>query len=282
MRVILHLSDLHFGRLDEAILPALHADILVLRPDLIAVSGDLTQRARRRQFGAARDFLRSLPFPRIVVPGNHDVPLYNVIARGTRPLARFRRYIGEDLNPFFADEEIAVAGINTARALTVKNGRINRRQVVEACTQLQATAPGAIRIVVTHHPFDLPEVGRAHDLVGRSGMAMAGFAGCRVDLFLSGHLHTSRIGHSAQRYKIAGYSALIVQAGTATSTRRRGEANAYNLIRIEGPRIAVDCAVWDHERGQFAVATTQEFRRGLDGWAAEEAASGDEREKRRA
>jgi 3',5'-cyclic AMP phosphodiesterase CpdA len=282
LRLIVHLSDLHFGRLDEAILPALGADILALRPDLIAVSGDLTQRARRRQFGAARDFLAALPFPRIVVPGNHDVPLYNVIARGTWPLARYRRYFGEALNPFFADGEIAVAGINTARALTFKNGRINRRQVAAACGQLQAAAPEATRIVVTHHPFDLPEGGRANDLVGRSGMAMAGFAGCRVDLFLSGHLHGSRIGHSAARYRIAGYSALIVQAGTATSTRRRGEANAFNVIRIGDQRIAVDCVAWNPVLAHFAVATRQEFRHGRDGWMAAPAAGEETRERRRA
>jgi 3',5'-cyclic AMP phosphodiesterase CpdA len=269
LRVIAHLSDLHFGRVDEAILPVLRADMLQLRPNLIAVSGDLTQRARRRQFRAAREFLDTLPFARIVVPGNHDVPLYNVLARGLRPLSRYRRYFGPDLNPFFADGEIAVAGVNTARALTFKDGRVNRRQVAAACARLQAAGPAPIRVVVTHHPFDLPEAGRARDLVGRAGMAMDGFAGCRVELFLSGHLHASRVGQSAARYRIAGYSALIVQAGTATSTRRRHEANAYNVIRIDGPRIEVDCLVFEPALGAFAVASTQAFRRGPAGWTAQ-------------
>jgi 3',5'-cyclic AMP phosphodiesterase CpdA len=86
-------------------------------------------------------------------------------------------------------------------------------------------------------------------------MAMTGFAGCHVDFFLSGHLHTTYVGHSATRYKVAGYSALIIQAGTATSTRRRGEANAYNIIRNARPRVSVECVAWNPDLGEFAIST---------------------------
>src|SRR5213593_2266921 len=129
MRTLVHLSDLHFGRVDEQIIEPLISAVTQINPDLVAVSGDLTQRARSQQFREARAFLDALPQPQIVVPGNHDVPLHNVFSRFLQPLAKYRRYISEDLQPFFQDEEIAVLGVNTARSLTLKGGRINEEQV---------------------------------------------------------------------------------------------------------------------------------------------------------
>ena len=126
-----------------------------INPDLVAVSGDLTQRARSHQFKEARAFLDRLPKPQIVVPGNHDVPLHNVFARFVQPLRKYRRYITDDLRPFYHDEEIAVLGVNTARSLTIKGGRINEEQVAWMRERLFACDPGTVKAVVTHHPFDL-------------------------------------------------------------------------------------------------------------------------------
>ncbi len=267
MRTLAHISDLHFGRLDPAVLPALRCRVHEAGPDVVVVSGDLTQRASRREFAAARHFLDSLPSPQIVVPGNHDVPLYDVASRWLRPLANYRRYISADLEPFFADAEIAILGINTARSLVIKNGRINRLQVARGCARLEASGKDRTRIVVIHHPFDLPAGQDRRGLVGRADMAMAGFARCGVDMVLSGHLHVSRRSASAVRYRIAGYSALLVQAGTATSSRRRGELNAYNVIRIERRAIAIETLIWDGELGDFVVAETERFQRGPEGWS---------------
>ncbi len=266
MRTIAHLSDLHFGRLDRATLPALIAALEAAEPDVVVVSGDLTQRARRREFQDARKFLENLPLPQIVVPGNHDVPLYNVVARTLRPLRRYQRYISDDLEPFYADDEIAVQGVNTARSLTFKNGRINRRQVVDSCSRLGRCGVGVTRIIVTHHPFDVPDAGPDHGLVGRARMAMAAFARCEVDLILSGHLHVSLISDCSARYQVCGRSLLVVQAGTATSTRRRGEVNSWNIIRIDGPHVSVECRSWNSRRGSYGVAVTDELRRTPDGW----------------
>src|SRR5215213_12041328 len=105
MRTLVHISDLHFGRLDPRTVPALRDAILASRPDILVVSGDLTQRARNAQFASARRFLDSLPVPRVVVPGNHDVPLYNLMARWLWPLAAYRRHIEDDIEPFYADGE---------------------------------------------------------------------------------------------------------------------------------------------------------------------------------
>ena len=104
-------------------------------------------------------------------------------------------------------------------------------------------------------------------MVGRADMAMAGFAGCRVDMILSGHMHVSHRSASATRYRIAGYSALMVQAGTATSSRRRGELNSYNIIRIARPRITVETMTWDSAQAGFALAGSEEFRLTPEGWS---------------
>ena len=265
MRTLVHLSDLHFGRTDAAILRPLAARVAAIGPDVVVVSGDLTQRARAAEFRQARAFLDRLPTPQIVVPGNHDVPLYRVWERFLQPMRNYRRHIGRELEPAFVDGEIAVVGINTARSLTFKNGRINAAQVDALRRRLEALDPALVKVVVTHHPFDLPVRTERAELVGRAGMAITAFARCGVDLLLAGHFHTSRAGDTGDRYELPGYAALAVQAGTATSTRGRGEANAFNVLRLEPGRIAVERHEWDAAREDFELAQTDRFRRAAGG-----------------
>jgi 3',5'-cyclic AMP phosphodiesterase CpdA len=269
MRTLVHLSDIHFGRVDETILPPLIAQIHEIHPDVVAVSGDLTQRARVREFHEARAFLRALPEPQIVVAGNHDVPLHNVYARFRYALDAYRQYIAEDLEPFYADPEIAIAGSNTARSLTWKGGRISQAQVTRISERLCSLGPHITKILVTHHPFDLPENYKAHSLVGRAAMAMERLLSCGVDLLLAGHMHQSHTGHTALRYKIAGRSAIFVQAGTL-SMRGRGEANAFNVVRIEDHVIEVRRMSWRPERGGFMETSREAFQRSPEGWARTE------------
>jgi 3',5'-cyclic AMP phosphodiesterase CpdA len=259
MRTIVHLSDLHFGRIDPAVVEALAAAVPSLRPDLVAISGDLTQRAREPEFRQASAFLRRLPQPQIVVPGNHDVPLDNLVKRFLEPLTLYRRYIANDLEPFFADNEMAVAGVNTARSLTWKGGRINAGQVLRTFEKLCVLDERMIKIVVTHHPFDLSAAHSRRKLVGRAPMAMARFSQCGADVFLAGHMHQSYTGHTAARYRIAGYAALVVQAGTATSTRGRGERNSFNVLRLAYPRVTVDRYTWAGR--DFARSASETFER---------------------
>lgn len=266
MRTIVHLSDLHFGRVDTRLIEPLIKSISGISPNLIAVSGDLTQRARSHQFLEARAFLDRLPEPQIVVPGNHDVPLHNIYARFVGRLAKYRRYITDDLQPVYADEEMIVVGVNTARSLTFKGGRINELQVAGLRDKLCARGDDIIKAIVMHHPFDLPEAHDERDLVGRAQMAMATLADCGADLFLAGHLHISHTGHTAKRYNIAGHSALVVQAGTATSTRGRGEANSFNVVRLDGARISVERFEWQPPTEFFAVAGEEKFARSSGGW----------------
>jgi 3',5'-cyclic AMP phosphodiesterase CpdA len=266
MRTIVHLSDLHFGRIDYALLEPVVATVTELKPDVVVVSGDLTQRARSHQFKEAREFLDKLPSPQIIVPGNHDVPLHNVFARFLQPLDKYREHITDDLLPFHADEEMAILGINTARSLTIKDGRINEEQIEAIRERLCPYPDDVVKIIVTHHPFDLPEGHREDELVDRAQLAMEAIAKCGADVLLAGHLHLSHTGHSSARYKIAGHSALVVSAGTATSTRGRGETNSFNVLRLKHPFINVERLSWQPERGAFATSSTEHFRHSSDGW----------------
>jgi 3',5'-cyclic AMP phosphodiesterase CpdA len=261
-----HLSDLHFGRTDAALLDPLAKIVRSLAPDLIAVSGDLTQRARTWQFKAARTFLDRLPMPQVIVPGNHDIPLYDVIARFTRPLARYRRYITDDLEPWFIDGEIAVLGINTARSLTFKHGRINETQIDRVQKRLRLLPNSVTKVLVTHHPFDLPAGYDSGELVGRAALAREMLSACECDLLLAGHLHLGAAAEGSMRRVALAYEPIIVQAGTATSTRGRGESNSFNVIAIEPPHIEIRRYSWQAAAGAFDSTGSEHFERTVAGW----------------
>ena len=265
MRTILHLSDLHFGRVNPALLGPLMRTVEEVGPDLIAISGDRTQRARSYQFQQARSFLDALPKPQIVVPGNHDIPLHNLFARFFEPLTKYKRYITDEMQPVYQDEEMIIIGVNTARSSVFKGGRINQSQVTRLREKFCTFGKEVVKAVVTHHPFDLPDGHSERDLVGRARMAMTSLAECGADLFLAGHLHISHTGHT-KRYKIHGHSALVVQAGTATSTRERGEANSFNVLKIAYPEITVEKFHWNPVTASFAVATHEGFKQIDEGW----------------
>ena len=268
MRTIVHLSDLHFGRLDQRIIEPLLDRITSIEPNLIAISGDLTQRARRGQFQQASAFLTRLPFPKLIVPGNHDVPLFNVVARLINPFGGYRRWIGTDLEPTYTDDEVAVIGLNSARGMVMGGrGRLNLPQIEAAVERLRPLAAAPIKVIVTHHPFDLPEGFPAGNLVGRASIAMQRFAVVGADLFLAGHLHVSHVGHTADRYNIAGHSALVVQAGTL-STRGRGELNTFNVLRIARPEMTVERYSWQTDSRAFDQSFAGTFRHTVDGWTA--------------
>lgn len=266
MRTLLHVSDLHFGRVNSRLVEPLLTLAHELAPDLVVVSGDFTQRARVREYKAARAFLERLPQPWLVVPGNHDIPLWDVIRRFVSPLGRYRRYITDDLAPFYGDDEIAVLGINTARSFTRKYGRINARQIAHAGAVFAEVKEKVVKIVVTHHPFDLPP-GSHSRLVGRSAMAMRGLATAGVDLILSGHLHLQHTGLTAKRYRIAGFSALVAQTGTTISTRGRGEANSFNVVRVESDAITIEPHLWAPGSGGFVAQASDRFVRKATEWA---------------
>ena len=241
MRTVAHLSDLHFGRHDPAIAEALLASLDENRPDLVVVSGDLTQRARRSEFAKARKFLDSIVAPKLVIPGNHDVPLYDLIGRVLTPFRHYESHIAPigPVSSFHADDEIAVLALNTARRLTRKNGRVSWEQMDEIRRVFSAAPRHCLKILATHHPLGEPEGGFGLELVHRSRPALIAIAEAGVNVLLSGHHHRASSGAISIGAR-AGHSILVAHAGTAISTRTRGsETNTYNLIRIEPDLVGI-------------------------------------------
>lgn len=266
MRTLVHLSDLHFGRVDPVVVDAVRDAVTAIGPDLVAVSGDFTQRARSRQFSEARAFLESLPTPQLIVPGNHDVPMHNVFARFFRPLGGYRAHMTDDLQPHYSDSELVVIGTDTTRSFTVGGGGIRRRELRRIRDLLQKADRSAVTVLVAHHPFDEPHAGAAFGRARPGPEAVEQLACDGIDVFLTGHLHVTFAGPTAKRYNVAGRSAIIVEAGTATSTRVRGEPNAFNVLRIERQTIVVEHVVWDAASGAFAKGDVQRFAHAPDGW----------------
>ena len=236
MRTVAHLSDLHFGRVEPAVVEALRRRLSALGPDLVVVSGDLTQRARARQFREARAFLDSLPGPQVVIPGNHDVPLFNVVARFVSPLGGYQRIVSDEVEPGFVDEEIAVLGVNTARSFVLKGGRVSAAQIERVRREFSGLGGERTKILVAHH--------------GSKALQE-----CGADVVVSGHAHRTRVE--------AG-SALTIEAGTATSSRTREEPNAFNLLRIRPGRIKIEH--YALRGGNFLRAGAASFSREGGGW----------------
>ncbi|WP_332811123.1 metallophosphoesterase family protein [Sphingomonas sp.] len=262
MATIAHLSDVHFGHHDPQLVASIEALLADKKPDLIAISGDLTQRARVRQFRLACEFLdrlRQQGHQLLVVPGNHDVPLYDIFRRFARPLHRYRRFIGEDLCPYWENGELAVLGINTARSLTLKHGSVSREQM-ERIRDEFARAGDRLRVLVTHHPLlamPLDDDNGPTRVAKRSNDALLAAAEAGVDLLLAGHFHRTFSKSARDMVDNVG-PALIVQAGTATSTRLRGgEQQSFNWI--EAHKDGIDLTVYAWQGEAFAPGRPARF-----------------------
>ncbi len=258
-RRILHISDLHFGRDRPELLRPLIDTINGLTPDLVAISGDFTQRARLGQYRAARAFLTKLNAPWLAVPGNHDTPLDNLIVRFLTPWRRYRHYIHPDLEPVWRDAEIVVIGVNTVNRWSWQRGRIGGRTLRRIAAEL-GEVKTRTRIAMLHHPLEHgPEVDKR--LMRGADAALSALERSGVDIVLSGHLHT---WHARPFVDRAGV--LFVQAGTGLSTRTRGEPNDFNLLTIEDD--TVEIAQWTAGDGEtvFIEARRARFRRSQDSW----------------
>jgi 3',5'-cyclic AMP phosphodiesterase CpdA len=249
MARLIHLSDLHFGAHDDRLVAAVEARIHDEKPDLVVVSGDFTQRARTAQFEQACAFLtrlRDAGHEVLGVPGNHDIPLYDVLRRFLSPLTRYRRYIDDSLCPFHQLPTAAVLGINTARSLTFKDGKINDEQIAfirDTFSRVDAAIP---RILVTHHPiFALPTGDGVGEPVKNQDEVLEMIGEIGVDLLLAGHNHRASHQDSAD-FVTKSTGALVIQAGTATSTRVRGEHQSFNRIIVNGENVEVTLVGWHH------------------------------------
>ena len=274
MRTIAHLSDIHFGKTDPAVVEAIVADLCAHKPDVLVVSGDLTQRARSHEYAAAADFLHRLPTPLIVIPGNHDIPKFNLLARFFWPLRNYRRFITTDLFPAYHDDQISVVGLNSARSFTHKSGWLSREQIDRAAAMFADAKPGAFKVLVTHHPFIPPPRRPRADVIRRGKSYLPMLANAGVDLLLAGHLHLAYHDDLRSHYKASRASVLSVQAGTATSTRRRGEPNAYNWISVSPNLCTVGVRSWSHDA--FGESLVTRYARSDGVWQAQKQVPVDE------
>lgn len=228
MTRILHLSDPHFGTEQAAVPNAILRLAEAETPDLILLSGDITQRARRGQFNAACQFVRQLPAPVLVVPGNHDIPLFNLLARWLRPYGNYRRVFGDNLEPQFENEQLLVIGLNTTRPGRHKNGEVSDGQIARVAERLDRARPGQLRIVMQHHPVRAIEDTDLSNLLIGHDIAVPTWVDAGLDLLLAGHIHLPYVRPLTGR---SGRTAWTAQAGTALSQRVRGDApNSLNLI----------------------------------------------------
>ncbi|HZY68625.1 MAG TPA: metallophosphoesterase [Devosia sp.] len=256
-----HLSDLHFGKHDEALAATLAPELLAQELDVVVISGDFTQRGTEEEFQVARKFIDSLNTRVFAVPGNHDVPQANFLRRMIAPYAHYRKYIDPDLEPFLEVGGVALAGIRTSRRfsldLNLSNGFIDKGQLRALERRLSEGSPDAVRVVVAHHPLLYPETGepKRQRRVRRADRALQSFSQLGIRLVLSGHFHLSYVRKHEQPGTVTegapdglrratAAPILIAQTSSTTSTRLRGHPNAYNLIKIEGTEIEIDVREW--------------------------------------
>ncbi len=256
MSVLLQVSDPHFGTEQPAVAEALNALAHQQRPDLVVLSGDITQRARPAQFRAARAFAERLGAPLLAVPGNHDIPLFDLWTRLRRPYARYSAVFGTDLQPVHRSPELLVVGVNTTRAWRHKDGEISPLQVARVASLMEGAAAGQLRVVVVHQPIavtrddDLPNRLHGHDA------ALRRWAAAGADLVMGGHIHLPYV--MALQGLVRPMWA--VQAGTALSTRTRpGAPNSVNVLRWGQGSTSGRCQIeqWDFTAESRAFVLAQ-------------------------
>ncbi len=231
MSLLLQISDTHFGTEQPHVVEALVTLAAQQRPDVVVLSGDITQRARPVQFRAARAFVDRLGAPVLAIPGNHDIALFDLWARLTCPYARYAAAFGAELEPVHASQDLLIVGVNTTRAWRHKNGEVSASQIDRVAKLLTAASPRQLRVVVVHQPAAVPRAKDRPNLLRGHVLAQRVWSAAGADLVMGGHIHlpyTLALHGLARRM-------WVVQAGTAVSSRTRPEApNSVNLVRWVG------------------------------------------------
>jgi 3',5'-cyclic AMP phosphodiesterase CpdA len=255
MSVLLQISDTHFGTEQQPVVEALVRLSSQQRPDLIVLSGDITQRARKVQFDAARAFVDRLNVPVLAIPGNHDIPLFDLWTRLRQPYARYSAAFGEVLEPTHASNDLLVVCVNTTRWYRHKNGEVSRQQIDRVAQRLTQASAEQLRVVVVHQPFAVKHAADSHDLLRDRAEAIRRWAIAGVDLLMGGHIHLPYV----MPVPNAARPVWVGQAGTAVSSRvRSGVPNSVNIIRCGQDAPGGRCVVeqWDYagEAQAFACA----------------------------
>jgi len=269
MTLLLQISDPHFGTEQPLVVEALLRLANTLQPDLVVMSGDITQRARRAQFSAARAFVGTFgATPFVVVPGNHDIPLYNLFARVAHPYANYRRVFGDDLEPVFESAELLVIGVNTTRAYRRKDGEVSVQQVERVARRLDHATARQLRVVVTHQPVVAARANDIRNLLHGREHAIERWSQAGVDLILSGHIHLPYVAPLHVAYKDLPRQMWAVQAGTSLSSRVRGTVpNSVNVIDYDASNTDARRAIvarWDFDQASASFEPNMQHELDLD------------------
>ncbi|WP_417723588.1 metallophosphoesterase family protein [Salipiger sp.] len=264
MKRIAHISDLHFGRTDEELLEPLLNAVNAARPDMVAVTGDFTQRARRHQYDDARAFLDRLEAPWMAVPGNHDISLENLWRRFMRPFRRYRSYICDNLCPVHAEDGLVMVGLNTVDRFRWQRGKVRWYQMRTACRTFGETE--GIKVVLAHHPFE-QDADVEKSLMRGANKAIERLSECGAHVVLTGHLHRWRAEPFLSRKH--GRQVLQVHVGTGLSTRLRGQQNDFAVLDLDPSTAEVTRMVARDDA--FVADGTRRFLFGEDGWREEPA-----------
>lgn len=268
MSVLLHVSDTHFGTEKPKVVAALLALARARRPDLLVLSGDITQRAQPAEFEAGRAFCQRLGIARMLaLPGNHDIPLLDLFDRMVRPYARYLDAFGPRLDPVLDMDGFLVVGVNTTRAARHKNGEVSPQQIAQVAAQLRASRGNQLRVVVTHQPADVLRPEDEHDRLRGAEPALQAWSQAGADLVLGGHIHLPYVLDLRKRPTPTPRPMWCVQAGTAVSSRvRHGTCNSVNLL-VWAPRPggARQCTLerWDYAPAQDRFALAEQRVLGL-------------------
>ncbi|RZL87786.1 MAG: metallophosphoesterase [Variovorax sp.] len=259
---LVQISDPHFGTEQPPVVDALARWIAAQAPDVLLLTGDVTQRATHAQFDAAAAFMRRVAVPRVLaIPGNHDIPLFDLFTRAWAPYGRWARAFGQDLEPTFSGEDCLVVCVKTTRRWRHEDGEISDAQVERVAGQLRQALPEQLRIVLTHQPVAVTRPEDEHNRVHGHARAVARWAEAGADLVLGGHIHLPYVLQLAPLPH--GRKLWAVQAGTAVSSRvRSGAPNSVNLVRTLPPQDGqrrCDVERWDFDgaRGEFARVSAQ-------------------------
>ncbi|MBK1883483.1 metallophosphoesterase [Luteolibacter pohnpeiensis] len=269
MPCLLHLSDPHFGALEPIAASVFLSHAADLAPDITVLSGDLTMRARRDELESARDFVDALPTPRLLIPGNHDVPGFNgPFSRFFAPFHRYRSYFGEDLEPELILDGVHLVSLNSTRPfglnLDWSEGFLTDHQISGMVSKFKAGLPDHFRVLILHHPLLAPSH-HQRNVVSPLPELLAAMGKAKVDLVLCGHFHTSTLATAGT---IGGWASVVSQAPTVCSTRIQGEPQGFHKISISNNRLEITPFVFAKDR--FLPRQSVHFHRGKDGWGREE------------
>ena len=259
MSLLLHISDTHFGTEQIKVVEALQVLAWERLPDVLVFSGDITQRARFAQFEAARRLCDGLGIRRVLaLPGNHDIPLFDLLGRALRPYGNYLRFFGPRLEPMLETDDFLVVGVNTTRPSRHKNGEVSLEQVHRVATCLQGARPSQLRVVVTHQPAAVSRAEDEHDRLRGAEQALHTWSKAGADLVLGGHIHLPYVLDLQARDEPTPRPMWCVQAGTAVSWRvRHGTCNSVNLIHWDAVpvgqprRCRVERCDYQAEKGWF-------------------------------